>query len=66
MNEDARRNREVRCAENLALMRRLALNIARAAPGKDSMRRKPRKADWRNEFLVEPLRAAARLPHAVT
>ncbi len=40
MNEDRQRNRKDHGPENLALMRRLALNIARREPSKDAMRGK--------------------------
>ena len=47
--------------ENLALMRRLALNVARAAPEKDAMRRKLKKAGWSDDALMQLVRAAVRL-----
>jgi hypothetical protein len=37
-NEDAQRNRAGHGPRNLATLRRLALNVARAQPGKGSMR----------------------------
>ena len=64
MNEDAQRNRTGSGPENLALMRRLALNIARAHPGKDSMRGKLKKAAWRNEYLLELIRSAVKVKEA--
>ena len=64
MNEDARRNRTGSGPENLALMRRLAPDIARAHPGKDSMRGKLKKAAWRNEYLLELIRSAVKVKEA--
>ena len=43
MGEDRQRNRTASGPENLALMRRLATDVARVAPGKDAMRGKPRR-----------------------
>ena len=43
----------------LALMRRMALNIARNEPGKDAMRGKLKRAGWDNRFLSNMRRAAA-------
>jgi predicted transposase YbfD/YdcC len=54
-NEDQARNRKGHCAENLALLRKLALNLARLEPGKGSMRGKLKKAGWDNNFLISIL-----------
>lgn len=62
MNEDAQRNREGCGAENLAQMRRLALNIARSAPGRDLVRGRLKKAARRNENLIKLVCEANRLP----
>jgi len=43
MNEDQARNRTGNGAENLALLRRMALNLARSEPTKGSMRGKIKK-----------------------
>ena len=51
-NEDQSRNRKDHCAENLALMRKLALNLARLEPSKGSMRGKLKRAGWDNDYLV--------------
>ena len=59
MNEDRQRNRKDRGPENLALMRRLALNIARREPAKNAMRGKLERAGWNDDFLLNPIRAAA-------
>ena len=42
-------------AENLALLRKLALNLARPQPGKDSMRGKLKRAGWNDNFLINIL-----------
>ena len=44
-NEDQARNRKDNGAANLALFRKLALNLARLEPGKGSMRGKMKRAD---------------------
>ena len=51
-NEDQARNRKRHCAENLALLRKLALNLARLEPSKGSMRGKLKRAGWDNDFLA--------------
>ena len=51
-NEDQCRNRKDHCPENLALMRKLALNLARLEPSKGSMRGKLKRAGWDNDYLV--------------
>ena len=45
-NEDQARNRKGNCAENLALLRKLALTLARLEPSKGSMRGKLKRAGW--------------------
>ena len=62
MNEDRQRNRTGHGPENLALMRRMALNIVRREPGKDAMRGKLKRAGWDDRFLLNMIRAAARQP----
>ena len=54
-NEDQARNRKGHCAENLALLRKLSLNLARLEPSKGSMRGKLKKAGWDNSFLINIL-----------
>ena len=54
-NEDQARNRQSNCAQNLALLRKLALNLARLEPGKGSMRGKLKRAGWDNSFLINIL-----------
>lgn len=55
MNEDQMRNRKDNGPENLALLRRLALNLAALEPSKDSMRGKLKRAGWDNHFLAQML-----------
>ena len=54
-NEDQARNRKGNCAENLALMRKLALNLARLEASKGSMRGKPKRAGGDDSFLISIL-----------
>ena len=61
MNEDQARNRTGNGAENLALLRRMALNLARTEPAKGSMRGKIKKAGWSDDFLPDMIRAAVQL-----
>ena len=51
-NEDQSRNRKDHCPDNLALLRKLALNLARLEPSKGSMRGKLKRAGWDNDYLV--------------
>ena len=51
MDEDRARNRKDHGPENLALLRRLALNLAKLEPSKDSMRGKLLRAAWETSFL---------------
>jgi predicted transposase YbfD/YdcC len=54
LDEDQARNRKDNGPENLALLRRLALNVARAHPDtKTSMRLKLKRAGWNEDFLFE-------------
>jgi predicted transposase YbfD/YdcC len=55
MNEDQTRNRKDHGPENLALLRRLALNLARLDPSKGSMKGKLKRAGWDNTFLTQLL-----------
>jgi predicted transposase YbfD/YdcC len=52
MNEDRNRARRDHAPENLATLRRLALNILRAHPDDKSMRRKVKRAGWDDAFLM--------------
>lgn len=56
LDEDQTRGRKDHAPENLAVLRRLALNIARAHPDtKTSLRGKLKRAAWDDKFLVEML-----------
>jgi predicted transposase YbfD/YdcC len=51
-NEDRNRARTDNAPENLAILRRLALNILRSHPDRASIRRKIKKAGWDDDFLL--------------
>jgi predicted transposase YbfD/YdcC len=53
--EDASRARKDNGPENLAILRRLALNIMRTHPARISMAHKIKRAGWDNAFLHEVL-----------
>lgn len=53
--EDANRARKDNAPENLAILRRLALNILRANPDRTSIRRKIKRAGWDDTFLLATL-----------
>jgi predicted transposase YbfD/YdcC len=53
LDEDLARTRRDHGARNLALLRRLALNIARLEPSKGSLSGKIKKAGWNNAFLFK-------------
>jgi predicted transposase YbfD/YdcC len=53
--EDASRARKDNAPENLAILRRLALNILRSHPHPASLRRKIKRAGWDNAFLLAVL-----------
>ena len=44
--------------ENLAIMRRVALNLARAKKSKGAMRGKLKKAGWHAPYMLDFIRAA--------
>lgn len=57
LDEDQARNRKDNAPANLAVLRRLALNIARAHPDtKTSLRRKLLRAGWEENFLFDLIR----------
>lgn len=56
MDEDRARNRKDHGARNLAVLRRLALNILRAEPSKMPLSHKMRYADWNSAFFFNLLR----------
>ncbi len=53
MNEDQARNRKDHGPENLAMLRRMAINLARLEPSKGSMKGKLKRAGWSNEYLAQ-------------
>jgi predicted transposase YbfD/YdcC len=54
LDEDLARNRKDNAPANLAVLRRLALNVARAHPDtKTSLRLKLKRAGWNDKFLFE-------------
>ncbi len=55
MDEDHARNRRDHGPENLALLRRFALNMLRANTAKGSVRLKIKRAGWRDDFLLSVL-----------
>lgn len=54
-DEDHARSRKGSAPENLALLRKLALNMLRLHPDKASIRRKIKKAGWDDAFLISML-----------
>jgi predicted transposase YbfD/YdcC len=57
LDEDLARNRKDNAPANLAVLRRLALNVARAHPDtKTSLRGKLKRAGWDETFLFDMLR----------
>jgi predicted transposase YbfD/YdcC len=53
--EDRARSRKDNAPQNLALLRKLALNIARHHPAKGSMKKKLKRAGWDDAFLLSML-----------
>jgi predicted transposase YbfD/YdcC len=51
-NEDAARSRKDNAPQNIALLRKLALNILRQHPDKGSIKAKIKRAAWNDDFLV--------------
>jgi predicted transposase YbfD/YdcC len=54
-SEDRNRTRKDHAPENLALLRKLALNILQAIPDKASIRRKIKRAGWDDAFLMRAI-----------
>lgn len=54
-HEDAQRSRKDNAPRNLALLRKLALNVLRTHPDKASLRRKIKRAGWEDSFLASLL-----------
>lgn len=55
LDEDAARSRKDNAPQNLAMLRKFALNLLRADPTKSSIRRKIKRAAWQDEFLLSLL-----------
>jgi predicted transposase YbfD/YdcC len=55
MNEDRKRNWKDHGPENIALLRRLALNLAKLEGSKGSMKGKLKRAGWNDAFLARLL-----------
>jgi len=53
--EDAARSRKDNAPQNLALLRKLALNILRSHPDKGSIKGKIKRAGWNDDFLLSLL-----------
>ena len=51
-DEDRARNRKDHGPENIAVLRKLALNLLRSNPLKASIRRKIKRAGWDDSFLL--------------
>lgn len=60
MNEDRKRNWKDHGPENIALLRRLALNLAKLEGSRGSMKGKLKRAGWNDEFLTSLLRQFAK------
>jgi predicted transposase YbfD/YdcC len=58
MDEDHSRARKDHAPDNLARLRRFALNLLRANPDPASTRGKIKRAGWDDAFLLEILSAA--------
>jgi predicted transposase YbfD/YdcC len=54
-SEDRNRARKDNAPENLAVVRKLALNILQAIPDKASIRRKIKRAGWDDAFLMKAI-----------
>jgi hypothetical protein len=55
MNEDQSRNRKDNGPENIAMLRRLALNLAKLEGSKDPIKGKLKRAGWDDTFLIRLL-----------
>jgi predicted transposase YbfD/YdcC len=54
-NEDGNRSRKDNAPENLAILRRLAVNVVRSHPAPTSLRQKLKRAGWDDAFLLQLL-----------
>lgn len=61
MQEDQSRHRRGHGPENLALLRRLALNVAKMEPSRQSMKGKRKQAGWNDDYLLSLIRQFAQL-----
>lgn len=55
LGEDRARNRKDHGPENIAILRKIALNLLQSHPQKQSIRRKIKRAGWENSFLLSLL-----------
>lgn len=55
LGEDRARNRTDHGPENIAILRKIALNLLQSHPQKASIRRKIKRAGWENNFLLSLL-----------
>jgi predicted transposase YbfD/YdcC len=55
--DDQRRVRTANAAENFVTVKHMAANLARRAPGKDSVRLRLKTASWDDDYLVSLIRA---------
>ena len=55
LGEDRARNRKDHGPENIAILRKIALNLLQTHPEKASIRRKIKRAGWQNNFLLSLL-----------
>jgi predicted transposase YbfD/YdcC len=53
--EDAARSRKDNAPQNLAIIRKLALNLIRHSPQKGSIKGKIKRAAWNDDFLISLL-----------
>lgn len=59
--EDENRTSERNAAQNMALLRRVALTLLKKHPSKDSIASKSRQAGWDTEFLEEIIQGSEKL-----
>ena len=59
--EDRNRTRERTAAQNLALLRRVAVTLLKQHPDKESLACKRLQAAWNTEFLSEVIQGSAKL-----
>jgi predicted transposase YbfD/YdcC len=54
--EDEQRKRANHAAKNFSIIRKIALNLLKKEPGKESLRTKRLRAAWNKDFLIEILK----------